>query len=252
MFYRKRIADLGFGLMSEGWSSCYEASADSTIDEFLLKRWYRLVFYLLELADVPFSRGTRVLEVGCGRGGFCVFASSVGAEVVGLDLAKPALRSAGKTGLGFFLLADACSLPFERGQFDVVVCADVLEHVNCYERAFAEISRVCKKGGYLVFTTPTRTNITQIFAPFFLFRKRFGMSESQPADVNSFSLPKLKLLCEQNNLKVLFERGIGIFWVPTRSRRIAMLLGRLEKPVSKFRNLCINIGVIAQKSGNIG
>ena len=234
--------------MSEGWSRCYETAAYCTVNEFLLKRWYRLVFSLLELVDVPFSKGSRFLEVGCGQGGFCVFASSVGAEAVGLDVAKPALRGAGQTGLGIFLLADACALPFKRGQFDFVVCADVLEHLNCYERAFAEIARVCKKGGYLVFTTPTRTNITAVFEPFFFFRKRLGMSESQPADLNSFSLPKLRMLCEQNKLEVLFERGIGILWVPTRNKRVEQILSRLEKPVSLLRNFCINVGVIAQKS----
>ena len=172
--------------------------------------------------------------------------------MVGLDVAKPALKDANQSKSGFYLLTDACTLPFKTGQFDAVVCADVLEHLDGYERAFAEMSRVCRKRGVLVFTTPSRTNITQFFAPFFWVRGLLGMSESQPADLSSFSFSKLEMLCKQNNLKVLFERGIGIFWVPTRSRKIARLLCRLEKPVSVFRSLCINIGVIAQKSGDTG
>ena len=73
------------------------------------------------------------------------------------------------------------------------------------------------------------------------------MDENQPADVNNFSSSKLQLLCKQNNLKVLFERGIGMVWLPTRNKRITMVLSRLEKPQAMFKNLCINIGVIAQK-----
>ena len=232
--------------MSDGWSRCYQISANCTVSEFLSKRWYRLVFSLLELANVPFA-GNRFLEVGCGKGGFCVFASSLGVEALGLDAAKPAIKEVAQTGSGLFLVGDARALPLKQNQFDVVVCADVLEHISCYERAFAEMTRVCKKGGYLVFTTPTRTNVTEIFAPLFFFRRRFCMGENQPADVNNFSSSKLQLLCKQNNLKVLFERGIGMVWLPTRNKRITMVLSRLEKPQAMFKNLCINIGVIAQK-----
>lgn len=45
-------------------------------------------------------------------------------------------------------------LAFEDESFDVFISQDVMEHVNNPARAFAEISRVLKKGGVHIFTTP--------------------------------------------------------------------------------------------------
>lgn len=46
------------------------------------------------------------------------------------------------------------SLPWEDGAFDIVLCSTVLEHVQCVERAMAEMVRVCKKGGRVFMALP--------------------------------------------------------------------------------------------------
>ncbi len=48
-------------------------------------------------------------------------------------------------------------LPFAASQFDVVVCVDVLEHVQSPAATVAEISRVLKPGGIFGFDTINRT-----------------------------------------------------------------------------------------------
>lgn len=45
-------------------------------------------------------------------------------------------------------------LPFEDNSFDLVVAWHVLEHVKDDKKAFAEINRVLKKGGYFLFASP--------------------------------------------------------------------------------------------------
>lgn len=49
---------------------------------------------------------------------------------------------------------DVCALPFDEGSFDLVCAFDVIEHVDNSRLAFAELSRVLKKGGTLVFSVP--------------------------------------------------------------------------------------------------
>lgn len=46
------------------------------------------------------------------------------------------------------------ALSFSDGSFDVVVTQDVLEHVLCPDRAFSEIARVLRPGGFHIFTVP--------------------------------------------------------------------------------------------------
>ncbi len=45
-------------------------------------------------------------------------------------------------------------LTFSDGSFDVIITEDVFEHVADYKKAFKEIIRVLKPGGYHIFTVP--------------------------------------------------------------------------------------------------
>ena len=49
---------------------------------------------------------------------------------------------------------DLRKLTFENQSFDLVISEDVLEHVDGYEKAFREINRVLKTGGFHIFTIP--------------------------------------------------------------------------------------------------
>ncbi len=83
----------------------------------------------------------RILEVGCGLGGNLPVLATHG-QVVGLDIAgQPPL------------LGDAESLPFREGAFDLVVCMDVLEHLDD-DLALEEMAEVLKPGGELLVTVP--------------------------------------------------------------------------------------------------
>lgn len=49
---------------------------------------------------------------------------------------------------------DLEKLTFEKEKFDVVITEDVFEHIRDYEKAFREVYRVLKTGGYHIFTIP--------------------------------------------------------------------------------------------------
>jgi SAM-dependent methyltransferase len=111
--------------------------------------------------------GTRALDVGCGNGRHAFEALRHGAEVVATDLDATALaevermaeamRLAGEVADGGSLRtvrADARQLPFEDAEFDVVIAAEVLEHIAEDGAAIAELRRVLRPGGQLAVTVP--------------------------------------------------------------------------------------------------
>jgi 2-polyprenyl-6-hydroxyphenyl methylase/3-demethylubiquinone-9 3-methyltransferase len=53
--------------------------------------------------------------------------------------------------------ANGENIPFEADSFDVVVCCDVLEHVDDLEKTIREVARVLKSGGMFCYDTINRT-----------------------------------------------------------------------------------------------
>jgi 2-polyprenyl-6-hydroxyphenyl methylase/3-demethylubiquinone-9 3-methyltransferase len=132
----------------------------------------RVDFYLRQLGDL---HGRLVLDAGCGGGLVARELAAAGATVVGLDRSLGSLgvaRRAVARPMGSFHPAQGRleRLPFADGVFDVVVAADVLEHVPDLPAAVAELARVLAPGGRLVFDTINRTPWSWFTAVFGLER----------------------------------------------------------------------------------
>jgi SAM-dependent methyltransferase len=71
--------------------------------------------------------------------------------------------------------ADAYHLPFRDEAFDVVLCAEVLEHMHSPALALREFRRVLRSGGKLLLTTPFAFPIHYGPADYYRFT-RFGLA----------------------------------------------------------------------------
>jgi SAM-dependent methyltransferase len=71
--------------------------------------------------------------------------------------------------------ADAYRLPFGDATFDVVLCAEVLEHTHTPALALREMQRVLKDGGKLLLTTPFAYPIHYAPTDYYRFT-RFGLA----------------------------------------------------------------------------
>jgi len=101
--------------------------------------------------------GARLLNVGCGTGGFNAVARRAGADTWGVDASSEAAELAGaREGRQRIFCARAEELPFRDATFDVVYCYSTLEHVADARRAVSEMVRVLATGGRLYVHTPNR------------------------------------------------------------------------------------------------
>lgn len=106
--------------------------------------------HLLELA-AP-TPGSRLLDVGAGTG---AVASALGDRqdglaIVGCDLSRPMLEKGRRRMPNLrAVVADATSLPFRDGSFDLVTANCVLSHVSDFRQALAESLRVLTRPGRL-------------------------------------------------------------------------------------------------------
>ena len=108
------------------------------------------------LEDID-THGKRILDIGCGIGGPArEMASRHGAQVVGIDLEKPLIARAeadadrdGLAGTCSFIHVEAGPLPFDAGEFDIVVSAGALTQTADKAAMLADIRRVLGPGGWI-------------------------------------------------------------------------------------------------------
>jgi len=85
----------------------------------------------------------RLLDLGCGDGAYVPYLRERASEVVGLDVSPERVGRARGKGVEV-VLADASSLPFRDGSFDVVWASEVVEHTPSL-RVFGELERVARR-----------------------------------------------------------------------------------------------------------
>jgi len=106
-----------------------------------------------------------VLDIGCGKGEITCRLAEVRDDItlVASDIDRAALETIDRKNLKA-VESSAEKLPLSDSSFDVVLCLELLEHVEDDEAVISEISRVLKTGGVVIFSTPMEKGITLPFA----------------------------------------------------------------------------------------
>ena len=129
--------------------------------------------------------GRRALELGCGTGVFLERVARCGVSLHGLDLSEDLLEKARARvqELPNVVLdrGNAEATPYPEGHFDAVYGSSILHHLNL-DAALAEVHRVLRPGGRLVFAEPNILNpqVLLMFR-FGLLKRRFGVSPDEMA-----------------------------------------------------------------------
>ncbi|HET6628833.1 MAG TPA: bifunctional 2-polyprenyl-6-hydroxyphenol methylase/3-demethylubiquinol 3-O-methyltransferase UbiG [Woeseiaceae bacterium] len=114
--------------------------------------------------------GKRVADIGCGGGILTESLAASGANVTGIDMAPAPLAVARLHGAEAgaeieYLQSTAEDLAAERpGQYDVVTCMEMLEHVPSPASVVAACARLLRPGGQAFFATINRNPKSFAFA----------------------------------------------------------------------------------------
>ena len=155
----------------------------------------------------------RVLDVGCGTGLFLAecLASGVRESGVGVDAHLEALAYARQCSNEHVVAASAAALPFLPETFDIIHCADVLQHMTLAEsrQALCRFADLLKPGGCLALRLRARR----------LFRNSPDTNFS-----HSFRRSGIRQTLERLGLRVVFLSHVNL--LPSLATDIAGLVRR--------------------------
>jgi SAM-dependent methyltransferase len=105
------------------------------------------------------AEGRSVLDAGCGVGyGTALLAGAGATDAVGIDVSRDSVEAA-RTGAppnASFVVGDVHAMPFDDRRFGLVVCFEVIEHVEEQDAVLRELARVLADDGVLVMSSPQR------------------------------------------------------------------------------------------------
>jgi 2-polyprenyl-3-methyl-5-hydroxy-6-metoxy-1,4-benzoquinol methylase len=174
---------------------------------------------------VPPTGRLRILDVGCGSGLNSKAIAGMGHEVCGVDLSEAAIQRYRSCGFDGRVADIENGLDYPDQSFDLIFCAEVIEHMTSPEVLAREMWRVLRRGGRLIVTTPN--------SAFWLYRLLglFGYT------VGELQHPKhFQFFSRRSLLKVLKDAGFRP--KEARGRNMYLILpsglGMLERILPKL------------------
>lgn len=124
----------------------------------------RQAIYAMHIASyrfaLPFTRGRRVLDLGCGSGYGAAMVADSATSVTAVDVSQDALAYAAehfsRPNLAHMGIVAGRPLPFDDHSFEVVLSFQVIEHVEDDGQYVREAWRVLCPGGVFIVITPNR------------------------------------------------------------------------------------------------
>jgi 2-polyprenyl-6-hydroxyphenyl methylase/3-demethylubiquinone-9 3-methyltransferase len=164
--------------------------------------------------------GKTALDVGCGAGLLAEPLARLGARVTAIDAAAELVAVAREHAAAMGLEIDyrAGAVEELEGQFDLVTCMEVIEHV-AEPAAFMEaLAKRLAPDGLLILSTPNQTSRSRLMM--IVLGEGLGQIPKGTHDFDKFITPeRMKALLTDTGLKCLDVEGIA--WSPTRGLHLS-------------------------------
>lgn len=229
---------------------CYEIAK-----KYYPKGDYKGAFeqYIELIKEGKYRKGI-LLNAGCGRGSEKIEYNDLCSLAIGIDLDESSLK--GNKLFKYRIKGNLEELPFKDNSFDVILCQNVIEHLEKPEKVFKEFSRTLLQKGTFVFITPNVYNFVTIISKFtpFLFHRYLNrlrgieVYDTFPTYYRANSIKSVEKICNSANLYkekiIMFQKWPSYLIFSTILFRIGILY---ERVVNRFKLLEFSRSVIIGK-----
>ncbi len=124
----------------------------------------KIITLLKKFREISSLNKSVVLDIGCGSGEITSYVANNFFKIIGGDLeidTKGKYDSISHHQNLMFICCDAKHLPFERSVFDIIICAQVYEHVDDSDQLFSQIHDALRPGGICFLSGPNKFAILE-------------------------------------------------------------------------------------------
>jgi SAM-dependent methyltransferase len=148
---------------------------------------------IVDLLESDLPSVLQVIDIGCGAGDLLTEVKNrrPGATLAGLDYSG---KAADSVKLAFpegefrqFVIER--ELPYESGRFDLVMCCDVLEHLEYPREVAEELVRICRPGGLVAIVVPDG-EVDQFFGHYWFWNEQSLAAMLSPWNAEVTRLPQ--------------------------------------------------------------
>ena len=181
------------------------------------------------------SMNKTFMDAGAGRGPYTKIAQGKYSKIYSFEYDNKELQHAINNvdchdGSISFQQVDITKIPLNDNVIDVALCSEVLEHILDYKKAMAEIYRVMKPGGSLLFSMPN--NHSLLYASSRIKRRkllinldnRHGKDKSwEQLRHYTFSYKKIESIAVGAGFKITKQYGAHVIRIPSKLRKWMMI-----------------------------
>lgn len=197
------------------------------------------------LRNIP-NKKCKILDVGCRYGIMLEYLGRHGHDCYGIDPDPDALRLAKEKNLNV-KEGYAERIPYPDKSFDVVIFSEVIEHLRNPMLAICEISRVLKKGGLIIITTP---NLTSCWLLIERFWDWYAKVDYHNEHLFYFSPSTLSLLVKRGGFSVKDNKTVNFvsFLLSPISLKLSNFAERLERILLSKVKVGLHIILVGSKN----
>ncbi len=157
-----------------------------------------------------FQPGMDIYDFGCGTSNWNL--SKL--PVIGIDINKNMLEYAVRKGrISKYIISDIAKIELKKSSVDIILLADILEHLEDYEALIQKLWFFLRPGGWLLINVPFDSRVS-LWRPLFkilcflegdvlgnpYYRNRCG-------HINSFTPSSIRKLLEKNNFEIVCQKS---------------------------------------------
>ena len=141
-----------------------------------------------------------ILDFGCGGGGLLHELSGYG-NVIGVENSLLALTYCQNRGQKNLVRNDGHKLPFKNNTFDIVVCLDVLEHLEDDSQFLSQIYEALNGGGHIFVMVPA-------------LPKLWSSRDVYLGHHRRYTKVQLKRIIKKTNFNIIKIHSVNLFYLP--------------------------------------